>query len=639
MRLDCTEVARNAVMGGLAAALFICSTGCGGGEGSPAPIGQTTNPLTGGHTDGTTTASGTGTSNGTADSSTTDGVTNCNELLCVGHGACVIDEQTGATACVCDEGYVLEDGGCVVDETCVQVRFLEDHCRQLVNLAPAVSLYFALDFCSGTAVSPQKRNELGIEFHVLENGVDLSDNVESYATVILKPVESYVTLVLDVSDSITGSQDLPALIDQLQLLLTQLVPEDGGPEVYVSVYVFGRDVAEYVPFTREFSVVDAALQAIADDPSPVVFLAGNGNGTDLYDAVELGIHRTQRIRDLREMVTDGGVLSAGTVVVVTDGKDTSNGTLDTALVEQTTNNVISIGISGEIDDEDLQRIGRDGSFLAPTVAEWPAAFAEIADRVDAYPGRSYLLAYCSSATEGEPEVEVIAKGPGIATKQSAVCKFNADRFGTDASLICDALLFATECSTATCSGLTACGACADDECCVKGMCVSPLTALDCAGQDDLCAAADQICGANGQCTDWTPIGGMTCGEGCEPGVGFCNADNEPDSCVPTRQLGAQCDGPHECGELNCTRVNEDNALEHPVCRPRAQLYDFCGTDEAVCEAGGYCESTCKPRKVGYESCSGSDACRSGVCVSVPDAGNLCDGSQACFWSWDEKVPS
>ncbi|MBK8717713.1 MAG: VWA domain-containing protein [Deltaproteobacteria bacterium] len=488
-------------------------------------------------------------------------------------------------------------------------------------------------------VSPQKRNELGLSFKVLENGADIGENVESYATVIPKPVESYVTLVIDVSDSITGSQDFPALVDQLRLLLTQLTPEDGGPEVYVSVYVFGRDVAEYVPFTRDFGTVDSALDAAAVDPTPVVMLAGNGNGTDLFDAVETGIKRTQRIRDLREIATDGGVLSTGTVVVVTDGKDTSNGMLDTNLVEKTTNNVISIGISNAIDDADLQRIGRDGSFLAPTAAEWPAAFAEIAERVAAYPSRSYLLAYCSSATEGDPEVEVEAVGPGIHTRQSAVCKFDADRFGTDAAMVCDALLFATECSAADCSGLTACGACADDQCCVDGVCLSPLVGSPCFGQDDLCAATDQVCGPLGACTDWAPLGGPDCGDGCQPEVGFCNLDSDPATCVPVRPLGDECDAPQECSTLNCTRVNEDNPLEAHVCRERALLYDFCGTDEAICEPGGYCETTCKPKKVEYESCSGSDACRSSYCVTVPDAGNLCDAGPACFWSWDEKVPN
>ncbi len=40
----------------------------------------------------------------------------------------------------------------------------------------------------------------------------------------------------------------------------------------------------------------------------------------------------------------------------------------TALVSGTLVNVISIGISSEIDDTDLTRIGRDGSFLAPDPA-------------------------------------------------------------------------------------------------------------------------------------------------------------------------------------------------------------------------------------------------------------------------------
>jgi hypothetical protein len=633
---------RTSVLGLLAYAVA-CN---GGGNNEPPPIDLTA-------TDANPTASATGTatdvpgtgtgSSGTgADTSGTTGpvVTNCEDLVCTGNGSCEVG-QNGMAYCACDPGYKLDESGeaCIVDESCVQLRFLEDRCRQIYNGAPAVSLFFAVDFCAGTAVLPEKLVELGLDFKVLENGVDIEDNVESFSTVIPKPVESYVDLVIDVSDSITSSQDLPTLVTELRALVTSLTPGADEPDVYVAIHVFARDSAEYVPFTRDLAAVDAALAAIAVDPTPVVQLAGNGNGTDLYDAVQLGINRTQRIRDLRNAVTWGGVLSTGTVVVVTDGNDTSNGMLDTSLIKNTTNNVISIGISGEVVNESLQAIGRDGSFLAPVPADWPGAFAEITQRVDEYPARSYLLAYCSSATEGAPEVEIAMTG-AVEVVSTAICQFDADVFSTDPADACEASLFATECGAQNCGGLTACGACADDECCDGYACQAPQTATaegiaNCGGQDDLCAAADEICGLSGLCVPPEPINTGTCGAGCEPGVGRCVAGE----CIPVLTLGAVCEEPTDCPELNCQRENPENPFQDHTCLPEARLYDTCGMDDAICEAGGYCQSVCLPRKLDAEGCNGSDECRTASCVSFEGAGNRCAGFPVCFWSWDEKVPA
>ncbi|MBC8070639.1 MAG: VWA domain-containing protein [Deltaproteobacteria bacterium] len=576
------------------------------------------------------------------------GPSNCDELQCTAHGHCELDNNN-VPGCACDFGY--EPGGdgvtCQVDQGCVQVRYLEDRCRQLINDAPAVALFFAVDFCAGTAVTPELREELGLEFKVSENKQDIADNVESYSTIIDKDVESYVTLVVDVSDSVTMSQDLPALVEELRGFVGTLAPGVDEPDVYVSIYVFGRSVAEYVPFTRDLATVDSALAAIAADPAPVVLLAGNGDGTDLYDAVEIGIDRTQRIRDLRDAVTWGGVLTAGTVVIVTDGNDESNGSLDQAQIDQTINNVISIGISDAVDDETLQAIGRDGSFLAPTPADWTAAFAEIAERVDQYPDRSYLLAYCSSATEGSPSVEVTVEGINVRVTSKAACDFNADVFSSNALDVCDAAFFAVECGGSECGGLTACGACSDDACCNGGNCVAPMNAgeagISCIDQPELCAATDEVCNTEnpefGYCQPPAAYNDGTCVPDCDPGVTYCSAD-EDGECIYVRAPGDVCDAPEQCPDLNCSRTNEDNPIEARICQGPAQLHDFCGSDEAVCEQGGHCTGgACRPKLLNAESCSGDETCRSGRCQEVGEAGNRCVPTGACFWSWDEKVPS
>lgn len=586
-----------------------------------------------------------GTTDSTADSTTGSdgGPQNCADIVCSGHADCVMDAN--GAICVCDPGYILDESGreCVVDEGCIQVRHLESHCRQIYNGAPAVATFFAVDFCSGTAVLPEKFAELELQFQVLENGVDIAKNVESYSSIIETSVESYVTVALDVSDSLVDRPEFPMLVDELRALMTTVESTPGEAQVYVSLYVFARRVEEYVPFTRDFAAMDAALAGIASDPMPAQVLAGGGSGTDLYDAVELAINRTQRIRDLRDAVTSGGVLSTGTVVVVSDANDTSNGQLNESVITNTVNNVISVGVSNDIEPEDIQRIGRDGSFLAPTPADWTTAFDEIAVRVDQYPQRSYLLAYCSSATEGDPEVEIKIVGDGVTTRNSATCQFTADYFGTNGE-VCDQALFDGDCVGVECGGLTACGACADTECCDGSTCQGPETATQ-AGiaceASDVCNEAGEVCEAEmaGACV--SPIAQ---GDPCDPDNSLClptatYCDETSLTCLSALPLEAFCVEDLQCDSLNCSRENPDNPFEDETCRHAMTIYDDCGADGGLCEEGAYCSgSRCEPKKLDSETCSGADECRHAQCVDIGRA-NVCGGPASCYWAWDEKVPA
>ncbi|MGH1343121.1 MAG: VWA domain-containing protein [Nannocystales bacterium] len=648
---------------------LVTLAGCPNGESSSgnAPPGNE-----GGQPTASATLSGTGTGTATeggTDSPTSTGstnaggttgapTTNCGDLLCSDNGSCEIDDS-GNAYCLCDGGYVLDDAGltCVVDESCIQVSFLEDGCRQKVSAEPAVALFFALDFCAGTAVTPEKREELGLSFVVSENEIDIASNVESDATILDTSVESYVTLVVDVSNSLTESEDLPALVTELRTLVSSLESTPGEPEVYVSVFVFGFRVAEYVPFTRDLQSVDAALAALASDPAPIVELASGGQSTALFNATAEGIRETTRIRELRDAVTWGGVLTTGTVVVVTDGLDTSNGDLDTTQIQDTTNQVISIGVSTDINDDELRAIGRDGSFLAPTPADWTTAFASIAERVDEYPDRSYLLAYCSSASEGSPDVRVSVTGPGLTDVTAAECSFNAELFSSQ-GFACNTEFFTGECNASECGGLTGCGSCADSECCNGTSCTDPVSAtppVSCQDQPHVCEAENLVCVEGDDL--WpcvTPPGtAVSCDEStpCPVGMPHCGSNpaydpdepGDPDPefiCFSRLPEGSPCEEPGECQSLNCYYPNPDNPFEGRRCLPEAYLGDHCADADAVCEAGGYCQgSTCQPKRRELASCNSGAQCRQGVCADFDVGGSFCAGPDACYWAWEDKVPN
>jgi hypothetical protein len=653
-------ISRSLALVTLAASL--CAVGCSSDETNPPVLDMSGGGTTGGMGSGTTgdgsststpsddtsTAgvddSGTSGDSGGSDSGTTgERPLNCDDLQCTGHGTCEIGKN-GDAYCACDEGYVLDERGteCVVDETCIRLRPLEEHCRQLNDGPPAVSVFFAVDFCSGTAVLPDKFAELGLSFVVNENGIDITTNPESDYTIVPTTVESYVTLAIDVSDSVTQSGDLPALVAELRGLVQALEPAPGGPDVYVSIYVFGRFVAEYVPFTRDFAALDDALATIETDPDSVVSLV-SGNGTALYHAVARGIDRTQRIRDMRDAVSWGGVLSTGTVVVITDGQDSVNATLDAAQLQQTLNQVITIGISDDVDHADLDTIGRDGSFLAPTAAEWPLAFDEVAQRVEEYPERAYLLAYCSSATTGNPDVEVVVDAKTkLTVAASAACTFDADSFSSDPGATCSQELFSNECLTAECGGLTACGACPDTQCCNGFQCMGPAVAddvgLECSGFHQLCSATGEICVEDpgvDTCEPPDTVGG-DCDPGCTPGESWCSGG----TCLAAQPFGTTCDQAVHCQSLNCQQTNPENPNQLRTCQLPALAHDRCeGAGRVVCEEGSFCQGNrCTPQRIDFESCSNPLQCRSGLCTAPVDS-NICLASGACFWSWNEKVPS
>jgi hypothetical protein len=578
----------------------------------------------------------------------------------------------GDTAsCSCNTGYVrlLPDGGtaadsqqgvaCVVDKTCVNLRFLEPNSCRIETLgAPAVGLFFAVDYCAGPAVLPDALGDLTKAFKITEDGGDVALNVESYASVVKRDVESYVTFAIDVSDSVTQNADLVSrLVSSLGSVITSLQRPPGEPPVAISILAIGRFVQEYLPFTSNLGTVQSALDAIAADPAKVAAFV-NGGGTSLHQAVTVGIHHTERMQALRNDVTAGGVLTTGTLVVVTDGQDTSGLARNDDLIKNTLVNVISVGISSEIDSADLTRIGRDGSFLAPTPEDFVGVFQEIATRVQEYPKRSYLLGYCSPATTGKHVVKVSLAG-NFKVSAPAGCGFDAAVFGSNPNDVCNAKFFADSCAARkdACGGF-ACGACPDGQCCSGGTCRAPsATAGDCRNQDELCrpkqsgvSEPSKVCVAAPAgsplkflCAAPSPVAAKCdAASRCDPGVSYCEkpASGGDSLCVPLKKTTGVSDcgdkashDAYQCPELNCAQRKADSPGEPYLCLPEGRVFDRCSGDtaNAVCENGAACQNgICTARHT--IGCTTDLDCFSGVCVA-----GTCRSSDACYFSWDTKI--
>ena len=616
-------------------------------------------------------AGGTGGSGGSADDAG-DALTNCGDITCSGPGHCVI--ENGMPSCECDPGYVTTGVGatfnCIVDRTCAKVRLLDGGCRVRLLGPNAVSLLFAVDYCSGDPVLPADLGNLDDAFDIFENNQPIRANPESSFTVIEKDVESFVTIALDVSESISADPNLlRQLAGAVKVFVSRLesLRAIDDPPITLALIVFGRTVELLVPPTQDVAVVNAALTQLETAPTSILQRVRT-DGTALYRATERAILETERIKGFRHVVSDWGVLTSGTVVVVTDGRESSNATLNTQLLTDTRVNVISVGVSNDIDDAYLSSIGRDGSFLAPLPEDWTATFETIATRVDQHPDRTYLIGYCSSASEGQPTVSVGLSG--FASVTTAQCQFNAEFFGTDPEDVCSADFFQQECQAMACGGLTACGACLPDECCDNGgRCVSPssappwvdTTTPTCNGMDQLCHPTDQVCvddldsvTAPGRFSCQPPLAvGTDCGQGtigrCEDGVAYCGdvpSDGGPvKQCLLTLPNGSLCAAgtqpgdPRQCAELRCGRQNPDNDAEPFECLPQARMFDACDNADvkAVCEPGTGCQSgVCKLlAPSGLVSCNTDQECSTGYCAET--SSHLCEYTGMCHYSWSEML--
>ncbi|MEY4551115.1 MAG: hypothetical protein RL685_7310, partial [Pseudomonadota bacterium] len=375
-----------------------------------------------------------------------DAALTCETLVCSGAGHCEVD-TAGRAACLCDFGYKLVDDVCIVDEECINLRLLEDGCRQLEGAQPSLAIFFGLETCAGTTVRPDVLGPANSAFRVLEDGNPIGQ--ESYVALFRRPVESYISIALDLSGSLQQDQALlVAVIGQMKEMVQGLAPAAGDPPVNVELTVFGRSIHTAVAFTTDLPTVIAQLDAIQANPAGAVAEPG---GTNLFGVVNHGTLQLKAAMDTRRAQTLGAVVTTGTHVTITDGKDSSGEALK-ALNKAF--NYISVGISADISDTELTRIGPQGSFLAPQQSDWTSAFNRVVARVLEYPQRSYLLGYCSPAVAGNHTVAVALTNRDA--NANATCSFSGAAFGVDQGA-CNEAFISGYCGGETCRDFLACG--------------------------------------------------------------------------------------------------------------------------------------------------------------------------------------
>jgi hypothetical protein len=256
-----------------------------------------------------------------------------------------------------------------------------------------IAVYFTVDTRKGEPVPGVTADK----FNIYEDG-KLISIYESQQTILNPEVATvrYTLLLLDMSGSVVDSGQVPVIQEAVGAFLDNL-----GKDEKVAIYAFdGREeiqpIAEFGAREGQLSGRNKRLGSWkTKDPST------NLNGA-IIEAVKV-------INEARE--SSDVPLRFGNLVIFTDGTDraaraTSSDAL--AAMKNAQIDAFVIGLGGEVDQEEMKRLGKNGFVHAGNKEAVVDAFAEVAVKIKALAARFYLLSYCSPARAGVHRLTVEA---------------------------------------------------------------------------------------------------------------------------------------------------------------------------------------------------------------------------------------
>lgn len=563
----------------------------------------------------------------------------CDGLNCGLNGDCAVNPMTLAAECLCDKGYVADLGAadtgiCIEDKSCIELRALECDSRLPTG---EVGITVSVSYCSGNPYTGVAAKDL----HLEEKGSEDWEEVlasKTYASVVDREFASHVYFVVEVSETVKDAKVLDNITAGIRKLLDTL----GGPGASSPprVAVFGFDgkpyLYELVPETTDLAAAKAQLAILN------TFEGNDPASTNLYGAVQLGLDRLDRAITLKNRVHDDGLLSAGTLVVISNGDDeASSVTLPSlqANIDKSVHKVITIGItSAQSNYLKLTQIGRDGSYSAPTNALLSKAFTDVAAAIKDFTDSLRFIGYCSPTRGSTFNARISVKGSNPVT-----CSFDAARFTGG----CNASSFdpAQACAGLECGELLGCGECPAGECCVAGHCMAaaPRALGATCGAEWMCPTA-MVCNGESKCDEnvvsiGTPCGGATL---CNPEEALCKS---PDGSAPTECMAGLSVVPglaYSCTDnVQCTSGHCGPHPDYPggfsnYCMPPARMFEACSAPKSAgsCEPGTFCDESkrCLPQLHRRWVCTYNGQCLSGECVRGVGDTSYCQPQSQCYFA-------
>jgi hypothetical protein len=293
-----------------------------------------------------------------------------------------------------------------VGDPCASFRLL----RAEVLRPSVIKFYFQVESCSGNPIGNVAPNDFQIEED--DEPVSMFESNQGFVPEP-QPFGLDTALLLDMSGSIVNSGNIPALQNAAHAFLDAI-----SDDHLVAIYLF--DGREDLVLLSEFTDSVSDLHDAVDSLSAYELV---DESTNLNGAVIAGIGVLNERRDAREE----GNLYAASLVVFTDGTDRAGRRTNAEAriaAQETSHQVYSIGLGGEIDQDHLESIGNDGAYFANDVDALEASFEHAAERIEARARSHYVLAYCSPKRNGTHEVRLSLTG----WSGSVAYTFSADDF-------------------------------------------------------------------------------------------------------------------------------------------------------------------------------------------------------------------
>lgn len=268
-----------------------------------------------------------------------------------------------------------------------------------VGLPSKISIFFKLDDKDGKPVA----NLTESNFSIYEQGLNdacplLASQSEAQRKISEREqIFSYATLlVLDLSGSVVQDY-LQDLKGSAKRFIRTISNERPASEARIGIWWFdgSTDLHQLESITTDTSKLISRINSITADIS-------SDNSTNLYGAVKQIVPIADAVLTAAQ---ERETISGASVVLFTDGRDRAarvsrEEALKAVSEANKSINYFTIGLGGEINTDDLRKIGRDGFFPTGNIAQLENTFQEVAQTVNDEANSYYFFEYCSPIRNG-----------------------------------------------------------------------------------------------------------------------------------------------------------------------------------------------------------------------------------------------